>query len=68
MRFSPLTVCVLVLTVLIYGSVCSGEVIDLGDRLELLLDDHDAAFKAIHTALMVVSISAAMWVWRTRTR
>ena len=34
----------------------------------ILLDDHDAGFKAIHTALMVVSISAAMWVWRTRTR
>ncbi|MEM9465382.1 MAG: hypothetical protein AAGA90_08400 [Actinomycetota bacterium] len=34
----------------------------------ILLDDHDAAFTAIHTALMAVSIGAAMWVWRTRTR
>ena len=34
----------------------------------ILLDDHDAAFTAIHTALMVVSIGAAMWVWRTRSR
>ena len=34
----------------------------------ILLDDHDAAFKVVHTALMVVSIGAAMWVWQTRTR
>ena len=34
----------------------------------ILLDDHDAGFKAIHTALMVVSIAGAMWVWQTRTR
>ena len=34
----------------------------------ILLDDHDAAFTVIHTALMVVSIVLAMWVWRTRGR
>ena len=34
----------------------------------ILLDDHDVGFTLIHTALMVVSIGAAMWVWRTRTR
>lgn len=34
----------------------------------ILLDDHTVGFKAIHTALMVVSIGAAMWVWRTRSR
>ena len=34
----------------------------------ILLDDHSASFKAIHTALMVVSIGAAMWVWKTRSR
>lgn len=35
----------------------------------ILIDgSYDAGFKLIHTALMVVSISAAMWVWKTRTR
>lgn len=34
----------------------------------ILLDDHDVGFTVIHTALMAVSIAAAMWVWRTRTR
>lgn len=34
----------------------------------ILLDDHDAAFKVVHTVLMVVSIGGAMWVWQTRTR
>ncbi len=35
----------------------------------ILIDgSYDAGFKLIHTALMVVSISATMWVWRTRTR
>lgn len=34
----------------------------------ILLDDHDAAFKAIHSALMVVSIGLAMWVWQAPER
>ena len=35
----------------------------------ILLDDHEASFKAIHSALMVVSIGAAVWAWSsTRTR
>jgi hypothetical protein len=34
----------------------------------ILIGDEDAAFKAIHTALMAVSIAAAMWVWKTRSR
>ena len=34
----------------------------------ILLDDHDLGFTLVHTALMVVSIGAAMWVWQTRTR
>ena len=34
----------------------------------LISAEYDAAFKAIHTVLMVVSIGAAMWVWRTRPR
>lgn len=35
----------------------------------ILIDgDYDAGFKLIHTALMVVSIGAAMWVWQTRSR
>ena len=35
----------------------------------ILIDgSYDAGFKLIHTALMDVSISAAVWVWKTRTR
>lgn len=34
----------------------------------ILIDDYDAGFKAVHTALMAVSIGVAMWVWRTRSR
>ena len=34
----------------------------------ILVDDHELAFTVIHTALMVVSIALAMWVWRTRER
>lgn len=34
----------------------------------ILVEDHSAGFKAIHTVLMVVSIGLAMWVWRSRNR
>ena len=34
----------------------------------ILLDDHSAGFKAIHTALMVVSIGAAIRLYRARWR
>lgn len=34
----------------------------------ILLDDHDAGFTLVRTALMAVSIGLAMWVWRTRDR
>lgn len=34
----------------------------------ILLDDHSTGFKAIHTALMAVSIATGMWVWQTRHR
>lgn len=34
----------------------------------ILIDDHDLAFTVVHTALMVVSIALAMWVWHTRGR
>lgn len=35
----------------------------------ILIDgDYSVSFKVIHTVLMAVSIGAAMWVWRTRTR
>ena len=30
--------------------------------------NYDGSFKVVHSALMVVSIGAAMWVWRTRSR
>ncbi len=31
----------------------------------ILIDDHDASFKAIHSALMAVSLGAAAWAWST---
>lgn len=34
----------------------------------ILLDDHEAAFKAVHTVLMAISIGLAMWVWAARPR
>ena len=34
----------------------------------ILIDDHSVSFKVIHTALMAVSIGAAMWFWQTRRR
>ena len=35
----------------------------------IVLDaNHDASFKVVHSVLMVISIGAAMWVWRTRSR
>ena len=34
----------------------------------ILIGDYSAGFKAIHTALMAVSIGLAMWVWRARNR
>lgn len=34
----------------------------------IILDDHDAAFTAIHTVLMAISIGLAMWVWTARPR
>ncbi len=34
----------------------------------ILLDDHDAGFKAVHTVLMAISIGLAMWVWTARPR
>ncbi len=30
--------------------------------------NHDVSFKVVHSVLMVISIGAAMWVWRTRSR
>lgn len=32
----------------------------------ILLDDHDAGFKVVHTILMLVSIGVAMWAWQRR--
>jgi len=31
----------------------------------ILIDDHEASFKAVHSALMAVSIGAAAWAWST---
>jgi len=35
--------------------------------LEILLDDHSGAFKAVHTALAVVSCALAVLAWRAVT-
>jgi hypothetical protein len=34
----------------------------------IILDDHNAAFTAVHTVLMVISIGLAMWVRTARPR
>lgn len=34
----------------------------------ILLDDHPADFKVVHTVLMVISIGLAMWAWQSRDR
>lgn len=34
----------------------------------IIIDDHDLGFTVVHTALMVTSISLAVWAWPRRVR